>query len=272
MYGGHCSQVYTKAAVMLYVLWTSYENAKAELTHKPAFNLFAKNIATTKDADGAMTSCDAHDARAFWQRTWSALPKERQNKIQAYRHEHDKNLRAASYFTLRWALLQEFGIKKDFAWEYGSYGKPHLKGTDISFSLSYTPNALVCAVAKEEVGVDIEPWQSFDAKEHIYTHRIFSPEEMYRIARAEITAEAACTLWTAKESVFKYSGEGLRGSLPNVLQRKDVRVHTLSFAEYETCVALCLNASSSIAKPAITEVHFESLQIFWREAEKAFLR
>ncbi len=233
---------------MLYVLWTSQ---------------WARHF------DGELNSASTHtfatnaEGQEFWQKTWHALSRERQEKIHKLRHVEDKNLRAASYFLLRYALMQEFSISEEYAWVYAAYGKPYLSDADIYFSLSYMPGGLLCAVAQEEVGADIETWKSFTSEKEASWEKFFNAEEMYRIVRAHNRAEAACTLWTAKESVYKYRGQGLQEDMPLVLQSKNVQVHTLSLAHKKACVALCRKASSQGRLPSIQEVYFEQLQNFW---------
>ncbi len=234
---------------MLYVLWTSH---------------WARHFNNKSEPCKTHSSATKADEQDFWQKTWHALPLERQEKIRKLRHTEDKNLRAASYFVLRYALMQEFSIDKEYTWFSAAYGKPYLDGADVFFSLSYIPQGVLCAVAREEVGADIEMWESFAARKGAPWEKFFNAEELYRIARAHNRAEAVCTLWAAKESVYKYRGQGLQEGMPLVLQDKNVQVHTLSLVNKECCVALCRSAASQGRLPSIQEVQFEQLQPFWQ--------
>lgn len=91
-------------------------------------------------------------------------------------------------------------------------GKPYLEGSPFRFSLSHTGNVAACALATEEVGLDLEAVRT---EPKGVAARFFTAEE-----NAELDAAAPgernqlfFTLWTAKESYLKLTGKGLAGGL-----------------------------------------------------------
>jgi 4'-phosphopantetheinyl transferase len=90
-----------------------------------------------------------------------------------------------------------------------SYGKPYLKNVDdLYFNISHSGEWVVCAIDREEIGIDIEqikPIQLeiaenfFSAEEY---NKILSEQECFRTSRFY-------DLWTLKESFIKYKGKGL---------------------------------------------------------------
>lgn len=93
------------------------------------------------------------------------------------------------------------------------HGKPYLQ-TDVPFffNISHSGEFVVCAFSDTEVGVDIEKI----GKERLaVAKRFFHPEEtacLSAVSGQERT-ELFFRYWSAKESVLKYTGTGLSGSL-----------------------------------------------------------
>ena len=93
--------------------------------------------------------------------------------------------------------------------------RPYLAGRpDVDFSISHCKNLVVCAVEVGEhprVGIDAEPLdgKSADPMRRVVA-RWFSPNEQ-KIWEQDLTEETFLSLWTAKEAIVKYGGDGLRG-------------------------------------------------------------
>ena len=96
---------------------------------------------------------------------------------------------------------------------YGAHGKPGLAGSDLRFNISHSGALAVIALARVEVGVDVElprPRRS-DA----IARRFYTPGEIERLfahADPERRADAFFRLWTCKEAFLKATGEGLSRS------------------------------------------------------------
>lgn len=114
---------------------------------------------------------------------------------------------------LRLALAEQGGpMGKEARLARPEGGKPFLEGSPFRFSLSHTGNIAACALATEEVGLDLEAVRT---EPRGVAERFFTAEE-----NAELDAAAPgerdrlfFTLWTAKESYLKLTGKGLAGGL-----------------------------------------------------------
>jgi 4'-phosphopantetheinyl transferase len=104
-------------------------------------------------------------------------------------------------------------------WHYvkGQYGKPALApdcaGCGLRFNISHTRGFAVCAIARDEIGVDVEA--SDRRIDFRIADRYFAPEEVavVRAAPSERTATVFFRFWTLKEAFIKATGEGLRRPL-----------------------------------------------------------
>ena len=97
--------------------------------------------------------------------------------------------------------------------KYGPHGKPQVAGSPIRFNISHSGDLAVIALARVEVGVDVElprPRRS-DA----IARRFYAPGEIERLfAQTDpaARADAFFRLWTCKEAFLKVTGEGLSRS------------------------------------------------------------
>ena len=90
---------------------------------------------------------------------------------------------------------------------YGQHGKPELaepRGTDLTFSLSHSGAAAICAVGRRRVGVDLQQvrtaldWQAL-ARRFFSSADVEAIEEMPKSRRRR----AFFTCWVMKEAVTK---------------------------------------------------------------------
>lgn len=81
------------------------------------------------------------------------------------------------------------------------------------FNLSHSGSFAFCALDHSPVGVDIQLVKSWRPT---LPSRVCSPEELTWLDHQENLWQAFTTLWALKESRCKYSGEGLRGSIPAI--------------------------------------------------------
>ena len=105
--------------------------------------------------------------------------------------------------------LKEGGLSGG-ALSCGPYGKPLLSpGPHIG--ISHRRGAVAVAVGDMPIGLDLERLRDFDAR---LPARIFSKGEMEYFHASGASREAFFTLWTLKESYYKFTGRGLPG-FPN---------------------------------------------------------
>jgi len=106
--------------------------------------------------------------------------------------------RAAQERGARWTLTHD------------ALGKPLIPGGP-EISISHTKGAAALAVSDDPVGVDIEQIRSVRPN---LPQRVMSPRELRWYQEEGERDEAFFTLWTLKESYYKYLGTGLPG-FPN---------------------------------------------------------
>lgn len=113
-------------------------------------------------------------------------------------------------------LLRSYGVDpKPLVLARDSGGKPYFANCDLRFGISHSAELAVCALGREEIGVDVELVKE---KKNIETFakRFFSQSECDIIAVARDKTDAFLTVWTKKEALLKLRGEGVDRPLAEV--------------------------------------------------------
>jgi 4'-phosphopantetheinyl transferase len=102
-----------------------------------------------------------------------------------------------------------------------AHGKPELaepRTPPLAFNLSYCQSVALCAVARRQVGVDIEAWTALD--HHAVAAAVYSAHDRARLREVPDSEleTAFFRFWTRWEAVAKASGLGL--SMP----REELRI------------------------------------------------
>lgn len=199
----------------------------------------------------------------FWQRALPALSEQRREKVLRFRFARDRVLSAAAFLLLRLGLAQCYGSTAMPIFHLETLGKPVLCGGGPHFSLSHCHRAVLCALHTEAVGADVECWDSFhpERTNKALLARIFSPQEQAAIAAAPDSGQLACSLWTAKESQGKYTGQGLTDA-PLTTRHADLHIDSYSFAAYSVNAALCRRTAPGLAPLPCREIRPEELLQF----------
>lgn len=103
-------------------------------------------------------------------------------------------------------LQQEYGISYPEL-QYGMYGKPFLKNGP-HFNISHSRGYGAVAFSPEPVGMDMELVRPYH---EMLPQRIFSRGELDWFRERNCLRRDFFTLWTLKESYYKYLGTGLPG-------------------------------------------------------------
>lgn len=110
---------------------------------------------------------------------------------------------------LAFALLREdvtIGHSLDNKLAYGSSGKPYLRDLpDIHFNISHTKGLVACAIGQAPVGIDVERIKPYPKS----VLRKMTEKERFYIQNAKDPDEAFVRVWTMKETMVKWTGEGL---------------------------------------------------------------
>ena len=142
---------------------------------------------------------DAFCGEGVFAHFFAKMAPERQKKIDAFKFDRDKRL------SLGAGVLLETVAAQAGAGElcYGEKGKPFFAQGGVHFNLSHSGHYAVCAVSDKPVGVDIETVRVFS--ESLVRHVFDSGERAF----AQGSDERFTQLWTIKESVMKFFGQGV---------------------------------------------------------------
>ncbi|MCM1188046.1 MAG: 4'-phosphopantetheinyl transferase superfamily protein [bacterium] len=121
-------------------------------------------------------------------------------------------------------------------YRYGEKGKPYFADLPLFFSLSHSGDYVLCAVARQEIGADLQRLQPVDAEK--LARRFFSESERLALERCESGGERQklfFELWTRKEAYSKLTGEGVAAALGRDMLTADwgyfpQRVRWISFS------------------------------------------
>jgi 4'-phosphopantetheinyl transferase len=146
------------------------------------------------------------------------LDDEERARADRHRQSNDRETFIAAHALLRSMLSDATGVPSgDWRFTRDPYGKPALApehgGCGLRFNLAHTRGMAVCALAREEIGVDVE---ATDRRVDLaIANRFFAPREVEAIATAPpaYRPELFFRFWTLKEAFIKATGEGLSRNL-----------------------------------------------------------
>lgn len=127
--------------------------------------------------------------------------------------EQDRRIYAAAHAGARLVLGRLLGRGPgSLRFVAGPHGKPELAdplGSGLNFNISHASGIVALAVAREAVGIDVEPWREVEDLEPLSATVLTAPERA-RLAAAPRSARSRLFLrfWTAKEAVLKALGSG----------------------------------------------------------------
>lgn len=110
---------------------------------------------------------------------------------------------------LKYVLCKFFDVK-DFTILKAENGKPYLEGNNLYFNLSHCLKRVICTVSDSEVGCDVQDIRPMNEK---VTKRFFACDECEALSATDKKDEHFTKLWTLKEAILKYKGEGISGGL-----------------------------------------------------------
>ena len=99
-------------------------------------------------------------------------------------------------------------------------GRPYFKNTDIRISISHSGDIWLCALGRNETGIDIE--RITDRNHLKIAERFFTPEENRFVASGG--ADGFFRLWVRKEAYVKYIGKGISYGLDSFSLSDGIRL------------------------------------------------
>lgn len=154
----------------------------------------------------------------------------------------------------------ECGPRK-IEFKYSSFGKPHLKDSDLCFNLAHAGDCYILAVCKKPVGIDIELRRSMLDLDAL-AEQVFSPAES-QLWNTNRTNDKFLSLWTRKEALLKGIGLGIANHVQevSVFFRNEARIEvpgTITSEDWTVRTVLDEKEIWSLAAP------FPNPQIFHR--------
>ena len=152
----------------------------------------------------------------------SMLDPEELARADRYHFAADRNIYIAAHALIRSMLSEVTGLSTK-TWHYvaGEFGKPAL-ATELSkwklhFNISHTRGLAVCAIASQEIGVDVE--RSDRTIDLGIARHYFAPEEVRILNSAPPGQESKIffRFWSLKEAFIKATGEGSEASSQLIL-------------------------------------------------------
>ena len=202
------------------------------------------------------------------------IPAERREKALHFRQVKEQLMSAAASALLMYAF-RKAGLKnKEPAFMYNKYGKPFLISRKLSFNLSHTHGAALCAVAEggHEIGCDVEIIRSPVLQ--IAKSYFCEPEKEHLFSLPDEAQQNRLfyRYWTVKESVLKAIGCGITIPLNSFcisFENDEIHVDTPDFPEVLSACFCELQAGENLPALSVPE-HPETL--YYREytADEAF--
>ncbi len=152
------------------------------------------------------------DLRAAWTantKLLDVLSADEQNRFNRLQNQLAARQFFAGRVLLRYMLCKHYNFSNDaIKIAYNRYGKPLLNDNSLQFSIAHSKAWLVCAVAADAIGIDVEKiaaWRERVAK------RFLSKSEYSALTELSTTekTEQFYSIWTLKESYSKAIGRGL---------------------------------------------------------------
>lgn len=146
-----------------------------------------------------------------------ALPLWRREQALKFRFHLGRVLCAQSFLLLKVGLERDFNISDSVTFNYLEHGKPVLREyPNIHFNLSHCNKGIICVISNEgPVGCDIEVIEREISDALL--EKCCCREEIKEIKNALAPGCEFIKLWTKKEAVLKYTGEGINDQLPELL-------------------------------------------------------
>ena len=151
-------------------------------------------------------------------------------------------------------LLQAAGVRDTLA--YDRLGRPYLADSAVDFNITHTDKAVFCAIERTSgwgsapaprVGIDAEEMSGRgQLRTSDLARRWFSEDEQASFF-ADPTKECFLRIWTRKEALVKWTGEGMRALADADTENAEPRhgVHFKTYVEGDTLITLCHRADAA---------------------------
>ena len=167
----------------------------------------------------------------FEQEMLPMLPQWRQEQALRYKFLMGRVQCAAAFILLKNGLKEDFGINEEIEFDYVVNEKPVLRHhPDIHFNLSHCKKGVLCVIdGTRPVGCDIETVER-GVSDSLLNY-CCNAQEINTIENSAYPNAEFIRLWTIKEAVLKWSGEGIVNNLrdlltPQMLSGLEIETHS----------------------------------------------
>jgi len=151
-----------------------------------------------------------------YEKYYAMMSPERKRSTDRLRFENARKQSILGESLARKGICELSGIDEDdICFARSENGKPYAVNSDIHFSISHSNEYVVCAVSKDEIGVDIEKIRKVESR--ITNIACTESDKEYIFGGAEKDTldnemiKRFFEVWTAKEAYLKYLGIGISG-------------------------------------------------------------
>lgn len=143
---------------------------------------------------------------------WDLLSPQEMRVALSHRFARDRREFVVTRALLRQILARYVGrATTDLCFDFNSSGKPMLKGTQsLHFSVSHSRDLALFAIARSQVGIDVEYIQTRVLRQTVIEQYLARPDWSHlQVLPAKARAVELYRCWTQKEAVLKAIGVGL---------------------------------------------------------------
>lgn len=149
--------------------------------------------------------------KSSFEKWFSEMSEERKAEVLRLKSAEKQAQKIAAHHLCRSSISKFCGISEEkIRFARTEFGKPYAVGLPVHFSVSHSGNYAVCAVSKNEIGIDIEKIREINPN---ITKRFASENEIEYISSHE---NGIFEIWTLKEAYFKCVGTGLGSDIKSV--------------------------------------------------------
>ena len=164
-----------------------------------------------------IASIEMLEDNKIFERELQKVSEERKKKVNHCKMLEDKKRSLLAGILLQYAwenfCLLKHREEEDLQISYGENEKPQcINAPDFFFNLSHSGKYVVCAIAEEAIGIDI---QQIKESRINTAKRFFAKFEWEQIEQESLKEQQALfsKLWAMKESYIKYTGLGMKQGL-----------------------------------------------------------
>ena len=144
--------------------------------------------------------------------TFEMMDNSRKRAVLRLKSEKDRRRSVLGERLARKGISKLCGIfENEIVFERTEKGKPFVTNADVFYSVSHSKGIVVCAIDKDEIGVDAEMIRDIDLNITRIACTERDKEFIFEADDKNEQIERFFTVWTAKEAYFKFVGTGIEG-------------------------------------------------------------